>query len=67
MPRICSFFASKCEPTGTFQVVAETRAFLIQEGIDLSGDQETKTKKALQFFSKQLMSAAGETVGPVRL
>ena len=32
----------------------ETRAFLLSHGIDLSGEQETKTKKALQFFSRRL-------------
>jgi hypothetical protein len=51
--------STKCTPEEAFQVAAETRAFLIQRGIDLSGEQETKTKKALQFFSKQLQSAAG--------
>lgn len=51
--------STKCAPSEAFQVAAETRAFLIQKGIDLSGEQETKTKKALQFFSKQLR-AAGE-------
>ena len=51
--------STKCAPSEAFQVAAETRAFLIQKGIDFSGEQETKTKKALQFFSKQLR-AAGE-------
>jgi hypothetical protein len=51
--------STKCAPSEAFQVAAETRAFLIDKGIDLSADQETKTKKALEFFSKQLMSAAG--------
>jgi hypothetical protein len=49
--------STKCAPTEAFQVAAETRAFLSQHGIDLSGEQETKTKKALQFFSRRL---AGE-------
>jgi hypothetical protein len=46
--------STKCAPTEAFQVAAETRAFLTQHGIDLSGEQETKTKKALQFFSRRL-------------
>ena len=33
------------------QVAGETRAFLSARGIDLLGEQETKTKTALQFFS----------------
>jgi hypothetical protein len=32
--------------------------FLTQHGIDLSGEQETKTKKALGFFSKRLQEQA---------
>jgi hypothetical protein len=50
--------STKCAPSEAFQVAAETRAFLIQNGVDPSGDQETKTKKALRFFSKQLQTAA---------
>jgi hypothetical protein len=46
--------STKCAPPEAFQVAAETRAFLAQHGIDLSGEQETKTKKALEFFSKRL-------------
>ena len=50
--------STKCGPEETFQVGVETRAFLTQHGIDLSGEQETKTKKALEFFSKQLQAEA---------
>ena len=50
--------STKCEPSEAFQVAAETRAFLTGHGIDLSGEQETKTKKALQFFAKRLKAAA---------
>ena len=46
--------STKCAPSEAFQVAAETRAFLVQHGVDLTGEQETKTKKALQFFSKRL-------------
>jgi hypothetical protein len=46
--------STKCAPSEAFQVGAETRAFLAERGIDLGGEQETKTKKALQFFSKRL-------------
>jgi hypothetical protein len=50
--------STKCAPSETFQVGVETRTFLTQHGVDLSGEQETKTKKALAFFSKRLESAA---------
>ena len=46
--------STKCAPSEAFQVVAETRAFLTQKGVDLTGEQETKTKKALEYFSEQL-------------
>jgi hypothetical protein len=43
--------STKCLPSEAFQVAAETRAFLAEHGIDLSGEQETKTKKALEYFA----------------
>jgi len=46
--------STKCAPAQAFQVAAEGRAFLVGQGIDLSGEQQTKTRKALDFFSKQL-------------
>ena len=41
-----------------FQVAAETRAFLVERGVDLSGEQETKTRKALEYFSRELKKAS---------
>jgi hypothetical protein len=52
--------STKCAPTETFQVAAESRAFLSSKGIDLSGEQETKTRKALEFFSNELAASATE-------
>jgi len=49
--------STKCAPTEAFQTAAEARAFLVSQGVDLSGEQETKTKKALEFFSKRLSGA----------
>jgi hypothetical protein len=46
--------STKCAPSETFDVSAETIAFLEQRGVGLTGDQQTKTKKALTFFSRQL-------------
>ena len=48
--------STKCAPSEAFDVAAESRAFLTQRGVDLTGEQETKTKKALTYFSKQLKS-----------
>lgn len=44
--------STKCEPKETFQVTAEARSFLIQKGVNLEGEQKTKTKTALQYFSR---------------
>jgi len=49
--------STKCRPTEPFQVAVESRAFLAERGVDLSGDQETKTRKALRYFAKQLQEA----------
>jgi hypothetical protein len=46
--------STKCTPAETFQAAAETRGFLHDRGIDLSGAQQTKTKTALEFFSKEI-------------
>jgi hypothetical protein len=49
--------STKCAPAEALQIGLEARTFLTEHGIDLSGEQETKTKKALQFFSQQLRGA----------
>jgi len=46
--------STKCTPAEAFQVAAEAKAFLAARGIDLSGEQQTKTRTALEFFSKEL-------------
>jgi hypothetical protein len=50
--------STRCAPTEAFEVAAEVRAFLVDKGVDLSGEQETKTRKALQYFSGALQGAA---------
>jgi hypothetical protein len=49
--------STKCEPSEAFQVAAETRAFLASRGIELGGEQQTKTRTALEFFSEQLAAS----------
>ena len=49
--------STKCAPGEAFQVAAETRAFLSERGVDMGGDQETKTRKALEFFAGHLGAA----------
>jgi hypothetical protein len=46
--------STKCAPAEAFDVAAKTRAYLDGLGIDLSGEQQTKTRKALEFFAAQL-------------
>ena len=48
--------SGKCHPSAMFQTAVESRAFLESHGVDLSGEQQTKTRTALEFFSA---SAAG--------
>jgi hypothetical protein len=49
--------STKCLPSEGFQVAAEARGYLHEHGVDLSGAQETKTRKALEFFADQLARA----------
>jgi hypothetical protein len=51
--------STKCETSEAFQAAAEARSFLAQRGVELGGEQETKTKKALEFFSSQLKERTG--------
>lgn len=50
--------STRCETNEAFQVAAEARAFLSARGVDLSGEQETKTRKALEYFSRELKTKA---------
>jgi hypothetical protein len=44
--------STKCAPKKATRVGAAARAFLLDRGVDLSGKQQTKTKSALEYFSK---------------
>jgi hypothetical protein len=44
--------STKCGTAEAFQVAAESRAFLAGRGIEVSGEQQTKTRKALEYFSE---------------
>ena len=48
--------STKCLPSEAFQVAAEARVYLGEHGIDLSGEQQTKTRTALEFFAAELAS-----------
>jgi hypothetical protein len=49
--------STKCLPSEGFQVAAETRAYLASRGVDLYGEQQTKTRTALEYFSRSLKEA----------
>ena len=46
--------STKCAPSEALQVAGETRAFLTECGVDLSGEQQTKTRTALEYFAAHL-------------
>jgi hypothetical protein len=46
--------STKCLPSEAFQVAAEAKAYLTEHGVDTAGEQQTKTKTALEFFAKEL-------------
>jgi hypothetical protein len=52
--------STKCEPEEAFEVAATTREFLTSKGIDLGSEQETKTRTALEYFSKDLAAASAQ-------
>jgi hypothetical protein len=46
--------STKCPPADMFRVALEGRAFLARQGVDLSGEQQTKTRTALEYFAGHL-------------
>lgn len=49
--------STKCAPDEAFDVAARARVFLSDRGIDLSGEQQTKTRTALEYFSRAAREA----------
>ena len=48
--------STKCAPADMLNVAVQSRLFLSERGLDLSGEQHTKTRTALDFFSQQLQA-----------
>jgi hypothetical protein len=46
--------STKAATSDAFEVAARTRQFLEQRGVNLTGEQQTKTKTALEYFSSEL-------------
>jgi hypothetical protein len=51
--------STKALPAEALQVAGEVRALLASKGIDMSGEQRTKTKTALEFFSREIVDQSG--------
>jgi hypothetical protein len=49
--------STKCAPHDLLDVFTNVRHYLIERGIDRHGEQQTKTKKALEYFVKDLKAA----------
>jgi hypothetical protein len=46
--------STKTTPREALMVAAETRRYLVENGVDLGGEQQTKTRKALEYFAGTL-------------
>jgi hypothetical protein len=49
--------STKCTPSDLIDVYTNVRHYLIERGIDRHGEQQTKTKRALEFFAKGLQGS----------
>jgi hypothetical protein len=46
--------STRCTTGEAFQAAAELRAYLAAQGVEVSGEQQTKTRKALTYFANHL-------------
>src|SRR3954470_10904466 len=53
--------STKCLPREALSVAAETRAYLAAAGVPTTAAQETKTRTALEFYSKALAAEMAST------
>ncbi len=44
--------STRCAQDEAYEVLEDTRAFLKGRGVSLTGEQETKTRKAMEYFSR---------------
>jgi hypothetical protein len=52
--------STKCAPSQAFDVAVETKVFLAGRGIDLAGEQQTKTRTTLEYFAGEIEAARAE-------
>jgi hypothetical protein len=49
--------STRCRPADALRAAAEVRAYLAEHGVAVSAEQQTKTRRALEFFSRRLAAA----------
>ena len=50
--------STKCAPADMLAVAVETRLFLHERGVDVTGEQQTKTRPALEDFAHHMPAPA---------
>ncbi len=50
--------STKCAPADMLAVAVKSKLFLHERGVDVTGEQHTKTRAALDYFSQHLPAAA---------
>jgi hypothetical protein len=50
--------STKCAPADMLTTAVDSRLFLRDRGVDVSGEQHTKTRTALEYFSQHIPAAA---------
>jgi hypothetical protein len=56
--------STRCFPPEALGVGLETRAYLLRQGVTLTGVQQTKTKTAMEFFQAQIQAQAAAAAHP---
>ncbi len=56
--------STRAAPRDALRAAAEARAFLSTRGVDLTGEQRTKTKTALEFFARELDQGTAPPIAP---
>jgi hypothetical protein len=56
--------STKCQPADTFRVAAAVRSYLASRGVGIDGNQQTKTRTALEFFAAERREQAAAAQEP---
>jgi hypothetical protein len=55
--------STKCAPADMLNTAVDSRLFLRERDVDVTGEQQTKTRTALKYFSRQAREVEGATAG----